>query len=164
MYAHKNSAQKKPHTNTFLVSVSALCFAVLLSGTVCAGQVYRCGNTFSSEPCGADAEEQTIFGADAESTKNLDEKSAAVCLENAINGGLLGNPGGAQVQAVTTRKSRIVDFKGRSLMGFHMRVAISEMNAMTGAYNPPRHFDCVLTPDLSRVFSVAPMGGAAATQ
>ncbi len=134
---------------------------LILASVAPAGSVYRCGNTFSAEPCGEDAQEHEIFGSDAESTKNLDEKSAAVCLENAINHGLLGNPGGAQAKAVSTRISEVVQYKGTALMGYRMRVAISEMNGMTGNYNPPQQFDCVLTPDLSRVFSVAPVGAAA---
>lgn len=145
----------------FALPVVVITSLLSLATTSHAGSVYRCGNTFSAEPCGEDAEEHTIFGSDAESTKNLDEKSAAVCLENAISNGLLGNPSGAQAQAVTTRKSEVVHYKGTALMGFRMRVAISEMNGKTGSYEPPRQFDCVLTPDLLRVFSVAPVGSAA---
>lgn len=133
--------------------ILAACALCLLSFTASAA-VYRCGDTFSDSPCGDDAVEHAVFGEDAESTANLDDKAAQVCLQQLIASHMLGNPQGATAGPASKRKSRVVKKHGTSLMGYQLLVAVREMNPNTGMFNPPNHYECVLTPDLLRVLDL----------
>ena len=121
--------------------------------------VYRCGGTFSDVPCGDDAEVHEVFGEGSESLKDLDRKAADTCLQGARENGLLGNPGSAQAQPVGKRKVALFDVRGRNVMAVYLTVAISEHNPETGAFMPPKQYDCVATKDLLRVLSISAQGG-----
>lgn len=137
----------------------AVGLAMLLMALHSSAAVYRCGDTFSDSPCGDDAVEHDVFGEGAESTANLDDKAAQTCLQALLEKHMLGNPQGVVAAPASKRKSRVIKKHGASLMGYHLMVAVREMNPNTGMFNPPIHFECVLSPDLLRVLEVLVPGG-----
>lgn len=138
----------------------AIALAALLLSFQANAAVYRCGDTFSDSPCGDDAVEHEVFGEGAESTANLDDKAAQTCLSALVAQHMLGNPKGVVAAPASKRKSRVIKKHGTSLMGYELTVAVREMNPNTGMFNPPIHFQCVLTPDLLRVLEVVAPGGS----
>jgi len=132
--------------------------AILLIAVHGSAAVYRCGDTFYDSPCGDDAIEHEVFGEGAQSTANLDDKAAQTCLQALLEQHMLGNPQGVVAAPASKRKSRVIKKHGTSLMGYQLMVAVREMNPNTGMFNPPTHFECVLTPDLLRVLEVVAPG------
>ncbi len=115
------------------------------------GKLYRCGNTFSQAPCGADATEKKMVGAGHGGQARDPMVGARACLVEAKLKRL--HPPTAEVVSVDRGQASVIQYAGQPLVSRPMRITVTFVSASSNLPVQER-LSCVMSEDEQRVLSV----------
>ena len=136
------------------LSAVALLFAAAVSTNSMAQAVYRCGNTFSGSPCGADAK---VVIAPPTAPAKLQEPPAApapsdevVQINKAVcekrTRAMLKDPESARIKLVSRGGVALQRMDGKAFYGVSYNMNVNAKNGY-GAYTGERLYNCVFALD-----------------
>jgi hypothetical protein len=114
-------------------------------------KLYRCGNTFSQAPCGADATEKKMIGAGQGGQARDPMVGARACVIEAQKRRLL--PQSARVAGVERGEATVVTYAGQPMVGQALRVSVTLAGASPDDSMALR-MACVMSEDEQRVLRV----------
>jgi hypothetical protein len=160
MLLDKNTA--RPHSNSSLAEGTAMTLKTIAAFILCcasmsvgAQQLYKCGNTYSQTPCGADAQQKKVFSAAPDApagTGGANLSGYDLCVARATDKIRGPNPDAIRVQPVGTRVAEVTTHAGQSVMAHRYQFDVQILQN-SGVYGPPVRWSCWVSEDQRRVLN-----------
>jgi hypothetical protein len=131
---------------TFFALVLMLCSVF---APVQAQPLYRCGNTYSQTPCGADAQQKNLPSSQAPDAA-AGTQGYELCVTHARKAMRAPDPASTQARQVGTRTSEVIPFADKSIVAHRYDIEI-EPRLASGMYGNPVAYSCWLSEDQRRV-------------
>lgn len=138
--------------------------ALLAAGPVMAQQMYRCGSTFSQQPCGADAKAVPMQGVpqpvvappDTPASPEVVEAAKAACAARLKTDLAWKDPDSVKIGAVERRKTWHAPIDGKTVPA---RIYVLRVNAKNsyGGYTGEQPYLCNLDLGEKTVLSIQPL-------
>jgi hypothetical protein len=115
-----------------------------------AQKLYRCGNTFSQTPCGADAAAVRVPGAAAPTTAS--GSPGQVCAQQVV-ASLSANGGTARIDSVASAGTEVIQYANQPIAAHLYAVTLTRLDAK-GREQGQVSVQCYLSEDDQRVLKV----------